>query len=288
VEIFDGLYFGAGLTYIASTKGVLDVVGTVSASDADRTRLFSAVDVTFSSVRYPTLALLYAPLPELRFGLTYRHEFVLGLDLGVHVRGNITIGDEELIAVENGSFMLDSFNTDLFSPRQLVLGGSYVWDEFTFSVDIAWLDWSRFPPPVSAIDLTVDLGALDVDVPVPDKPLPAQFHDIFIPRFGVEWAVLELVSLRAGYAFEPSPAPAQTGLTNYIDSAKHQLSFGVGLRLPIFEEVFPKQPVLDFGVSGIFLTQRIYEKSDPADAVGDYPAGGRIFSAAATLAVEFP
>lgn len=288
VEILDGLYFGAGLTYIAGTKGVLDVVGTVSASDAERTRLFSSVDVRFSSVRYPTVSVLYVPADDWRFGVTYRHEFVLTLDLDVRVRGDITIGDSELVAVENGSFLLDSFNTDLFSPRQLVLGAAHTVGELTFSFDLAWLDWSRFPPPVSAIDLVVDLGELDVEVPVPDKPQPAEFRDIFVPRFGVEWLLSEVVELRGGYTFEPSPAPAQPGVTNYVDSAKHIVSVGMGLNLPIWPEIFPAPLVFDVAVSGIFLAGRDYVKDDPADSVGDYRAGGQVYSAAATLGVEFP
>jgi long-chain fatty acid transport protein len=286
-EIFDGLYFGAGLTYIASTKGGLDVTGVVNASDASRTELLSAVDVTFSSVRYPTFGVVFAPYSDLRLGLTYRHEFSLELELGVRVRGDITIGEEDLLAVENASFALSSYNTDLFSPRQVALGGAWdIFDDTSIYFDLTWLDWSRFPPPVSAIDLVLDLGDLDFEVPIPDAPLPAEFHDIFVPRLGVEWRMYEEVALRAGYAYEPSPAPDQPGTTNYVDSNKHQLSIGLGLRLDILPGIFPRPLIFDFAFSKIFLVDRDYVKTDPADPIGDYRAGGRVHSAAATLSLE--
>src|SRR5437762_2146420 len=77
-EIIPNLYFGLGLTYIASTSGTLDIFGSVNTTDPQHTRLSSAVDVTFSSVRYPTIGLLWTP-GNWRFGVTYRHEFVLTL-----------------------------------------------------------------------------------------------------------------------------------------------------------------------------------------------------------------
>lgn len=287
VEILDGLYFGTGLTYIAGTQGVLDVTGRVSASNAERTELFSSVDVTFSSVRYPTLGLIYEPISGLRLGLTYRHEFVLELDLDVSVRGNIVIGEEDLVAVENGSFILDSFNTDLFSPRQLVFGASYDFQDYFVSAELGWHDWSRFPAPVSAVDLVLDLGELDFDVPLPDKPLAPEFRDIWVLRLGGEWRVAEMLALRAGYSFQPSPAPDQPGLTNYVDSAKHEVSVGAGLRLHLLPSIFPRPLVLDVALSSITLVSRTYEKSDPADVVGDYSARGVIYSLASSLAVEF-
>jgi long-chain fatty acid transport protein len=287
VEIVDNLYFGTGLTYIAGTKGTLDVTGKVSASNSERTELFSAVEVEFSSVRYPTFGLMYEPTEGLRFGVTYRHEFVLELDLDVAVRGDIVIGEEDLIAVEDGAFILESFNTDLFSPRQLAFGASYENELFFAAIDLSWHDWSRFPPPVSAIALTLDLGNLDFDVPLPDPPLPPEFHDIWVLRLGAEWRAAESLAVRLGYVYQPSPAPAQPGLTNYVDSAKHEVSVGAGLKLGLLPEIFPRPLIFDFAVSSISLVSRDYEKEDPADVVGDYRARGTIYTVATSMSLEF-
>lgn len=290
LELLDDLYLGAGLTYIASTSGTLDVQGTVNTAGAELTRLSSAVDVTFSSVRYPTIGVLFTP-GSWRFGLNYRHEFVLELDLDVRVSGDITVGEEELLLVEDGLFLLDSFNTDLFSPRQLALGVAYEGEGWSAAVDVTWSGWSRFPAPVSTIELTLDLGDLDFAVPVPDRPDPPGFRDVLSVRAGVELSVLSGddlgLTVRAGAFAEPSPAPDQPGRTNYVDGDKWGISAGLGVELPVLGVVLEQPLVIDLAVQSIRLSPRTYRKTSPADPIGDYRAGGSILGAAASMRISF-
>ena len=63
----------------------------------------------------------------------------------------------------------------------------------------------------------------------------AYFHDIAVPRIGGEYVFgvgRRRWAARAGYVFEPSPAPVQRGSTNLIDNDKHTLSAGLGVELP--------------------------------------------------------
>lgn len=290
-EVLPDLFVGAGLTYLSNTTGTLDVEGVVHLTDAERTRLTSAVDVDLSAVRYASAGVLWTPGDRWRFGLAFRDEFSLALDLDVVVSGQIVGGPRDTVLVEDGRFVLNSVNDNLFSPRQVALGAAYAAGPWLVAVDVAWLQWSRFPTPTATIDIELDVEPLRFSIPAPDRPVDPDFHDIVVPRIGGEYRLVDgphvgLV-VRAGYFYEPSPAPDQPGATNYADADKHGLSAGVGLRLSDVTEVFPKPVLLDVAAQAIFLPARRYEKRDPADPVGDYVADGHLLGGAATLAFLF-
>lgn len=290
VEVYDDIYVGATLTFLTDTKGTLDINGTVNATSVEHTRLFSAVDVELSAVRYPTFGVLWTP-GDWRFGVVYRDEFILRLDIEVKVRGEITLGEEELVLVEAGSFALRALNHNLFSPRQVVAGAAYEGDGWRVALDLAWLQWSRFQAPASSIEIELDLGELDFAIPPPVDPEAPNFHDIVVPRIGAEYTVLdsEVVDLttRLGYFFEASPAPAQPGLTNYVDGDEHGIGAGLGIALHVAPEVLPKPIVIDVAAQWIIMVPRTYTKVDPADPVGDFTAGGHFFGGAVTTRFLF-
>lgn len=290
-EILEGLYVGAGMTFLSNTEGVLDIKGIVSASDVERTTLFSAVDVRLTAVRYVNAGILYQLGDNWRFGLSFRDEFSLELDLDVRVSGDVTLSAEDLVLVEDGLFALKALNHNLFSPRQLILGVGYRGDGWSVSFDLGWLQWSRFPPPTSTIEIELDLGALEFELPESDKPVDPNFSDIFVPRVGGEYQVFDSpyvdLVVRAGYFYQPSPAPAQSGLTNYVDSDRHGLCGGLGASFKVFESVLPRPIEIDLAGLFIVLEQRTYDKSDAADPVGDYVASGNYVGAAVTTRLKF-
>lgn len=290
-EVLEGLYVGAALSFLSNTSGTLDIAGKVNATSADLTAVFSAVDVDLTAVRYPAFGVMWTPWPEWRFGVTFRDEFDLHLDLDVRVHGDITLGAEELVLVKNGTFLLSSMNDNLFSPRQLSFGVSHRGDGWTLALDVTWNQWSRYPAPTSTIRLMLDLGDLEFMVPLPDDPLPPGFHDTVVPRIGAEVMLHDGpdlgVALRVGYAYEPTPVPGQPGRTNYVDSDKHDLSVGLGLRVRALEVVLPRPITLDLAGQALFLTRRTYEKDDPADPIGDYTADGYLLGLSATLGIAF-
>lgn len=56
----------------------------------------------------------------------------------------------------------------------------------------------------------------------------AGFDDTLQGRLGAEWEYSENTRLRAGTGFVPTPVPAQTGRTNYVDNSRALLSVGGG------------------------------------------------------------
>jgi long-chain fatty acid transport protein len=290
-EVVEELFVGLGLTYMTDTRGTVDMLGIVNLTSTDLTTLHSAVDVEFAATRYPTVGLRYTPGEHWRFGLTYRHEYTLALALDLEVRGDITLSEEQLLLVDGGAFLFSSLNTNLFSPRQLAFGVAYTEERWTISADLSWLEWSRFRAPVSAIDLELDLGDLEFDVPLPSKPLAPGFSDILVPRIGGEFVIVDdpglRLAARAGYFFESSPAPAQQGITNYVDGDKHGFSLGLGLEVDWFAIVLPQPMALDLAGQLIVLPEHVTLKDDPADVVGDYRAGGTVMTFAATMGFPF-
>ncbi len=76
VELTDGLTVGAGVTYLANTRGALKLEGDVNLFDAEQTQLLSAVDAKLASVRTANVGLLYRHGPW-RFGAVWRQDFRL-------------------------------------------------------------------------------------------------------------------------------------------------------------------------------------------------------------------
>jgi long-chain fatty acid transport protein len=171
---------------------------------------------------------------------------------------------------------LRMFISDLFKPHEIVLGASYLFGgKLLVGVDVAWMDYSKTKTsqPIYEIDAPyfVRVALSIINVPPPD------FHDIFVPRAGVEYIINDHVSVRSGYCYKPSPVPDQSGITNYADTDKHIISTGVGVR---FMDPF-KLVKTPFNIEAVFQAQifehRIMKKDDPNDPVGDFTVDGEIF-----------
>src|SRR5262249_47368726 len=149
------------------------------------------------------------------------------------------------------------------------------------------------PSPNSSIQVGGDLiqgtglgQVLNAPQPGQERKVTLGFHDIVIPRLGVEKDVGPL-SLRAGYAVRPSPAPLQNSGTNYVDATTHELSLGVGYAFKDPFELLANQLIIDVGGAFFFVPSRHYDKVDPGDAVGSYDASGNIVVLGAALRYGF-
>jgi long-chain fatty acid transport protein len=288
LETWDNLFIGGGLTFLANTRGIVDIQGQVGLTSLDQTRLYAEVDVDLAAVRYPSFGVLWAPDEHWRVGITLREEFVLRLDIAVNVHGQVLLDtvDPVEVLIEDGSFELVSGNANLFSPRQLALGVSYRGPCWMVALDVSWVQWSRFPTDAASVDIALDLEPITVEVPSVAEPVEPGFHDIGVVRTGAEWDVLDHpiagLTLRGGYFYEPTPVPDQPGRTNYVDTDKHGLSLGLTLRLAGMEPVLPKPFYLDLASQVVILPERAYRKADPADLVGEYRASGLYFTASFT------
>lgn len=292
IRPFRELSIGVGMAFLTSTRGQVLIRGmlTTNPEEAD---LETEVDVTFETSRFPVAGILWEPSKEWSFGLTYRGESLVELDLNAQVQADIIglLGSQAL----NGFMDVSSFNTNFFAPHQIFFGIG--WNFFPGSllaVDVGGLRWSRYPTPTARVSIDFQVDPLETSslLPAPSAPIAPEFHDIFAIRLGLEhtvdWGTNVSGIFRGGYAFEPSPAPRQSGITNYVDTDKHLVTLGFGLGL--FEN--PKggeRPLhLEFTGQGLLLEREETQKTNPGDPVGDYYAEGEIWTAMANARFVFP
>jgi len=157
------------------------------------------------------------------------------------------------------------------------------------SLDVTSYDWSRFDDPFITIEPIV--AQTDPD-----------FHDIFVPRVGLEVEPVAGFALRLGYYYQPTPIPEQDGPTTLVDLDKHVFSFGFGwtwytkeerirradgdIRI---EEVEVAPVSIDAFVQYHYLLEDDVEKEDPATSPvgGGYKASGSILNGGIQVILRF-
>ena len=293
IRPFEWLSVGGGMTYLAATRGSFGISGTaVLASEYD-SQLRHEVDADLTTQRYPEFGVTVRPHDRLDLAAVYRHEAAIELDIDAELASTV---DASLAKVP-ARYALESHTVNAFIPRQVVIGESYrPVDELSINLDLKWVQWSAFKSPVSRSSTT-----LEVDVPpglieLPPNPKPTRvedpgFSDRIVPELGIEYRLAVTpdltVPLRAGYIYEHSPVPPQTGLTNYVDTDRHVLSVGSGVVLREVGAVLPGNVRFDTYAQLSILPTRITLKDSPADYVGDYRARGTILNVGASVSVGF-
>lgn len=293
IRIWRGLYVGGGLTYMSRTKGQVFLKGTVSPTDPNGSQLESNVGVDLLAVRYPQVGLLWELNKAISIGLTYRHKYSLVLDQAFRIEGAIgNPGSPPIVA--NGHFAARAVSTDLFQPWQLQGGVAvHVTPQVLVAFDLAYVRWADFPVPASHLTLDVDVGQFNSFLHLPPtRTYPnANFHDIVVPRIGVEARVYDRgrvgLDVRGGYVYEATPVPEQVGESNFADSDKHTFSAGLGVELRKLGAVLPLPIAFDVHVAVTYLPDRVNRKADARDAVGDFVSGGVVPQVGGTMRTRF-
>lgn len=300
VALLPWLRMGAGLSFVSSTRGRLDIYGDIAFPSAQDSRLRHTVDADLRAVRYPQAGLQIDLLPELTLSLVYRGAFRLLLEFDAQIDGRIVVGrstDPAAVRIP-GRYTLSSRSVAVSLPQQAVVG--IAWRprrNLTVVSDLTWIDWSAYDNPTaylqSSLELEIPSGITGFTPPAipPSQPVrPAGFHDTLVPRFGIEWRSAwreHTVSLRGGYRFEASPVPDQTGDTNFMDANRHVFSAGAGFVFRGFRPVIAEGLSLDVHADLQWLERRVVIKDSPVDPVGDYVLGGHVFTAGTTASVLF-
>ncbi|MEZ4398678.1 MAG: outer membrane protein transport protein [Kofleriaceae bacterium] len=283
-----GIYLGAGIAYMSSTQGTVALDGIVGFPDPDQSQLDLAIDVDLKTIRYPQAGVAWELRPWLTVAASYRGGFRLDIDQEFLITGDIgTPGVTPVVA--DGELYLRTRAQDLFQPAQVTVGAAArLTTCWTVDFDLAWHRWSAFENPAARIDFDLDIGQFNdlVDIP-PQEALPApHYHDIAIPRLGVEYTGGG-ARWRAGYAFEPSPAPAQIGATNFIDNDKHALSLGAGVDKAGLGGIVLRPISFDVALTATWLPGRDHHKLLAADPVGDYRSAGIVVGGSVTSRWRF-
>ena len=289
------LSIGGGVGYLSSTRGSLGISGQAELDSPYDSQLRHEVDADLTSVRIPLAGIRAEVSEKLAFGLAYRGEAKLDLHIDADIRGTVHKAKPDFMVPVR--YTLTSQSYDAFHPRQLALGATYApTPRLRANLDLVWTQWSAYKSATSLSTSHIQIDNVMGLVAVPPDPRPSvvvdpSFSDRIAPHLGLEvlaitgrWVELPV---RAGYVFERSPVPPQTGITNFVDADRHTLSLGVGARFPAPIEELPGEVRLDLhGAYSLFPT-RTTTKDSPADFVGNYTASGHQTNIGATLGVGF-
>ena len=268
------------------SKVLLTLIGEVNVKLRLSDRSVSGQDATVSAPFKvaPTAGIVVGPLKNLTIGITWRHQIQLDFDVPS------AIELDEAISLD-----LRLAGTALFTPSRMAFGVSYDINAIDLLVtsDVVWTRWSQAPDPSLDVQLDASGERLDglglderLDV-TGSAPVRLAFKDTVSFRTGLEHSTTEWLKLRAGYGFEPSPAPRPTGAYNYLDPSSHRLSFGAGFMIhnPLARG---QQTVhIDLGYAITLVTSESVRKSAGSmDPIGNYDTDGRIHVFAITLRHE--
>ncbi len=183
----------------------------------------------------------------------------------------------------------------------------------TVNLDFTFVNWAAYQSPTAVTTANIQaqlppgLPPGTVTIPPSPKPvtvLPPDFQNRLVPHLGIEYVIpvaggfrhLEgdpierravEIPVRAGYVYERTPVPPQTGVTNYIDTDRHTVSLGTGLTLNAPGSVLKGSVTLDVHGALSVLPARVTLKQNPANFVGDYTASGTMMTAGTTLTAVF-
>ncbi|HTM21529.1 MAG TPA: outer membrane protein transport protein [Kofleriaceae bacterium] len=280
VEPWAGLYLGAGVAVAATSSGSWILTGRLGYPDSFDSDLKLTVDVDATPVIYPQAGLLWQATPWLRVGATYRGRFrarslqIIRFEADIGPRDQAPVVDDALLAIE-------AVALDMFQPAQLALGGSVqASPALRLDFDATFNRWSRFHNPTPVIDLDYDVGVFNDFVMIADalKFEDPNFHDTLTLRAGGELALGNGTRVRAGYSWDPSPAPEQVGESNFVDGDRHTLAAGAGVRTGPWGGLLTGPIEIDAYLSATWLPERQHRKLSPVDPIGDYAASGRILA----------
>ncbi|HVY48042.1 MAG TPA: hypothetical protein VHB21_19275, partial [Minicystis sp.] len=239
--------------------------------------------------------------------LVYRGETKLELSIDAHLQGLVDFAGVDVPL----RYDLASRTIDAFLPQQVVLGLSFTKvARLHVNVDLTFVNWAAYENPTARTDASLVVQAppgIPLTIPPQPKPtdvLAPNFSNRLVPHVGVEYVLpvagapravrgeaaphraLE-VPLRAGYVYEASPVPPQTGATNFVDADRHTISVGAGAVLNAPASWMPGSVALDVHGQLSILPDRVTLKQSAADFIGDYRAGGSMLGVGSTLTGAF-
>ena len=217
----------AGVSVGAGTEG--PGVDVVLAQDGRGVRSDGAVDLSVTYRLAPVLALAFRPDDDFSVALRLRgaRSFRAALDAATAV----TFRDNPLSGVTRvqlrGDAAYDPLLVDLGLSERFVLRGA--WRAALFA-GLRYERWSAAPSPVASAALDLDLVLRPFERQETFEPPP--LRDVLSPRAALELtSPSDLLALRAGYGYLPSPLAAPRGYLTPLFPAVHEVTAGAGLAL---------------------------------------------------------
>jgi len=236
-EIFEWFYFGGGV--LASLHSSADFYVDVDLGGrTEKEAMKLDADIQFA----PIVSMFFKFNP-VSFGMTYKGE-INGQMLPIRTKAVNSVGGSKLVDLP-----MDLLFKDSFVPANLSLGvGWDITDSLFITLDASWNGWGRFDEVMRENDLARE----DIDI---------DMTDTYVPRFGLEYQVVDSLYLRTGYSYEISPLQKPGSNGNYmLDNTKHIGALGVGYNLDL--GIFNYPISFDAAFFHHYLIPRDLESSD--------------------------
>jgi long-chain fatty acid transport protein len=201
----DRLSMGAGVSFLPGGETTNHVLVQ---NPTDQSDIALTLDNNITGRLAPLLGLSVQPTERIKVGLAWRGEqfFSLKGENQIQIRG--LQGGEGFPVIQRFEVVSQ------YSPHQVVFGSSYRDEGYVLSVDVTYNLWSRY---------------------LNQQGERVAFADTFTTRLGIEAAYSPSLLLRGGLGYAPSPVPAQTGRTNYVDNDRVVVSLGTGHKVRLLE-----------------------------------------------------
>ena len=294
-EPWPWLDIGGGLSFMASTEGTLDISGEANLFNLYQSQLRHQVDASLGAIRYPQVGARVALGKRAALGVIYRGAFALHLDLSANLYGSLS-------NLTTALYTLQTDSVDAYLPQQVVFGGSFQ---------------PRRPPQGRR---RLHVGQLErvhharreprrrAEHPAArgwmarrahaahgagEDPGRAARHERShrAPRrrrvARVRSRQRRRLRARSATRSRSRPIGPQTGITNYVDRDRHTIALGFGVDVDKPVSILPGDLRFDVHAQFAILPTSVTTKSDPADLVGDYAAGGFIWNLGATMIAGF-
>ena len=163
------------------------------------------------------VGVLARPTDGLSVGASYRHKVKVAhtgaADFSPVPTGNPELDEAVVAQLPAGSV---PFTTSVTFPAIVSLGAAYTWKDWTVEADVNWYQWSTFDHLVLLFETRTDLN----------QALTFDYANAWQYRLGVERPVGRVWTVRGGYFFDESPAPAASVSPLLPDSDRHGLALG--------------------------------------------------------------
>lgn len=276
------LSIGVGATILSDATGEITLnVGVKGGTKVGETSL----DVSLPTRAAPYVGILFGPIAGFSFGAVYRGAIDLRTSFDI-------VANVDVAGIVTGDAVLTMRAANYFTPQKVVAGLSYTWAERVFvGASLQWTNWSAFRKGIPELRIMVDLG---INPPMLEARFPLDnFSDILTMRTGGEYRLRlkddQKLAFRLGYMFEPSPTPAQVGMTGLLHNDRHAVTMGLGYCIGRISKIFPYALSVDLA----FQYHRLVPRSDERNLAWVSPGGGKIrydghlFHLALTGGLEF-
>lgn len=186
------------------------------------------------------VGVMYKPMDTLTLGLTYRSQADADFEGEIDFEGSgiaaLDASDQSVGGMGVTKTEYDISMDDVDHPDQIQFGVRYQpHDRISLEADLVWTNWSTVDEQTVEFDDAYAgdaLGAiLQENYPSREIVHDRDWEDTRQIRIGVEWEATDILTLRGGYFYDPTPIPDDTFDITWPDADKKTYSLGFGLDL---------------------------------------------------------